>query len=68
MTTTVTVITVNRTNVFQGVGRWRPFKWIYDCVGPDGTRFDNDSIVTLRQILKSRYPGVSVVEPWKAGA
>lgn len=58
-------IEVERSELFTGYGSLRPFKWTYRTVGPDGTVFTNDSIVTLRQLLKRRYPGITIVEPWK---
>lgn len=35
-------------------GRW------YECVGPDGRKFTNSSIVTLKDVLKRRYGKVKV--------
>lgn len=35
-------------------GRW------YECTGPDGRKFTNSSIVTLRNVLKRRYGKVTV--------
>jgi hypothetical protein len=49
-----------------GGGRLVGWKWTYEAHGPDGTKFTNDSIVTLRSVLRRRYPGVTIVEPWKA--
>lgn len=39
--------------------------WIYYAVGPDGRRFDNSSLNSLRKILKRYYPGSTVKEDWK---
>lgn len=47
----------------------RPIGWLYECTGPDGRRFNNRSIVTLRDVLKRRYGrDVRIVEPWKQEA
>ena len=32
----------------------------YECTGPDGTRFDNTSIRTLRDLLERRYGRVEL--------
>lgn len=62
------VIHVERARVYPSVARrGAAWKWVYNCVGPDGRRFDNDSIVTLRDVLRRAYPGVEIVEPWKVG-
>lgn len=62
------VIRVERCRVYPSVARRGPaWKWVYNCVGPDGRRFDNDSVVTLRDVLRRAYPGVEIVEPWKVG-
>jgi hypothetical protein len=45
-------------------GRTRAASNYYECTGPDGRRFTNTSIVTLREVLRSRYPGVTIVEGW----
>ena len=59
-------IKVNRTKVYPSVARRGPaWKWVYDCTGPDGRRWDGDSIVDLRDRLRRAYPGVEIVEPWK---
>lgn len=61
-----TTITVTRTKVYpRPARRGRAWYWSYDCVGPDGRRFDNTSIVTLRQVLRRYYgKGVTVeVQP-----
>ena len=66
MSTTAPEVTVRRWRVYPSVARRGPaWKWVYDCTGPDGRQFDNDSIVTLRSVLRRHYPGVIVVEPWK---
>lgn len=63
---TNTDITITRTDLFVGYGVRRPFKWTYSCTGPDGRRFTNDSLVTLRQLLRRKYGrGVRIIEPWK---
>ena len=60
-------ITVERSRVYPCVARRGPaWRWVYACVGPDGRRFDNDSIVTLREVLRRHYGrDVSIIEPWK---
>lgn len=61
------VITINRVQIYPSVSRRGPaWTWVYDCIGPDGGRWDNDSIVTLRANLRRAYPGVEIIEPWKA--
>lgn len=60
------MIRVNRTKIYPSVSRRGPaWKWVYDCTGPDGRRWDGDSIVDLRVRLRRAYPGVAIVEPWK---
>lgn len=63
-------VTINRAKCYPWPSRRGPaWHWVYDCVGPDGTRFDNRSIVELRRVLKRHYGrDVVVVEPSKAGA
>jgi hypothetical protein len=40
--------------------------WHHYATGPDGARFDNRSIVTLRQVLRRRYgASVKITESWK---
>lgn len=58
--------TVTRTRVYPCVARRGPaWTWSYDCVGPDGTRFDNTSIGELRKVLRRKYGvGIEIVEPW----
>ena len=60
-----TQIIVKRQKVYHRFGRFA-WNWVYACEGPDGTQFDNSSIVTLRSVLRRRYgQSVMVVEPWK---
>lgn len=41
------------------------WKWSYSAVGPDGAQFDNDSVVTLRAVLRRRYGRAIVIkEEW----
>jgi len=62
-------ILIRRTKVYPSIARRGPaWKWVYDCKGPDGARFDNDSIVTLRKVLRRHYPDASIIEPWKVAA
>lgn len=63
--TTAREIVVERGELFRR-GALRPYVWTYAATGPDGRQFTNNSIVTLRQRLREVYPGVVVVEPWKA--
>jgi len=64
-----TTCTISRSQLYPCVARpGFAWKWTYETTGPDGTRFTNDSIVTLRQVLKRRYPGITIVEPWKSAA
>lgn len=58
----MSTITVTREQMYHGFA----WKWWYYATGPDGTEFTNDSIVTLRKLLKRRYPEALVIEPWKA--
>jgi hypothetical protein len=32
----------------------------YECTGPDGTRFTNTSLTTLRSVLRARYGRVEL--------
>lgn len=44
-------------------------KWDYTCTGPDGVKYQNDSIATLRSLLKRRYGDKRkcvIVESWKS--
>jgi hypothetical protein len=44
----------------------RPFKNYYEAEASDGRRFTNDSIVTLRQVLRRHYGrDVEIIETWK---
>jgi hypothetical protein len=59
-------IRVRRQNVFLGYGRVRPFRWSYYCTGPNGAKFDNNSIVDLRRALRLRYGRAArIIETWK---
>lgn len=50
-------------------GNRRPISNFYECHGPDGTKFTNTSIGTLRTLLRQRYGrDVVIVETWKDGA
>jgi hypothetical protein len=42
----------------------RPTSWLYECEGPDGKRYDNRAIGTLRSLLRQRYPGAQLDEAW----
>ncbi len=46
-------------------GHLRPIRDHYYCTGPDGRRFDNGSLVTLRQVLRRRYGKVEIVKAWE---
>lgn len=49
----------------MGYGKLRPFKWCYRTKGPDGTQFDNDSLVDLTRRLRQRYGRqVTIVREW----
>jgi len=59
-------VTIRRTNVFAGYGRRSPFYWLYEATGPDGRKFDNRSLVALRQVLRQRYGReLQIVEDWR---
>jgi hypothetical protein len=59
-------VTVTRVDLF--VGGLRPLRWHYYTAGPDGTRFDNSSLVTLRQVLRRRYGRQLVIRTaWTTG-
>lgn len=50
-------------------GNRRPFSNYYECRGPDGEKFTNTSIGTLRDVLRRRYGrDVVIVETWKAAS
>lgn len=36
------------------------FSNYYECTGPDGRRFTNASLVTLRRVLREKYGKVTV--------
>lgn len=62
-------ITITRQQIYKSPNRNARFawKWIYDAIGPDGRRFDNDSIVALRGVLRRAYGrDTKLVESWKA--
>lgn len=63
MSTTDT-ITVTRSLLTSSFPGRRPSNY-YECTGPDDTRYTNDSIVTLRTLLRRRYPGARIVEGWR---
>lgn len=67
MTLMATKITVSRSKVYpQPARQGRAWHWVYECFGPDGRRFDNTSIRSLRDVLKRRYGrDIEIVEPWK---
>lgn len=60
-------ITITRMKLYPTPNRsWgKQWVWLYECTGPDGRRFDNRSIVTLREVLRRAYGKVKIVEPWK---
>lgn len=42
--------------------------YVYQTTGPDGSKWDNKSIVTLRDLLRRRYGrDLKITETWKAG-
>lgn len=59
--TDTTVITVLAEDLSNGVGKRRPWSTLYTCTGPDGTRFDNKNLKTLRDVLRRRYGKVTIV-------
>lgn len=60
--TDVTEITVYLDLLVRAPGRYTrtAFGRWYECHGPDGTKFTNSSIATLRDVLKRRYGKVKV--------
>lgn len=67
VSTTTTTIEIHKgPDVFSCTpGNRRPFKSDYYAVGPDGVEYQNNSIVTLRSLLRQRYGRVTLVETWK---
>jgi len=55
-------IVVYRTTLVRLPGRYTrsAFGNHYECTGPDGRRFTNTSLTTLRDVLKRRYGKVNV--------
>lgn len=68
MTVPAPSIVVTRQNYLISRTSSRPFCWLYSTSGPDGTYFENKSIVELRAVLKRHYPDAQIIEPWKAAA
>lgn len=59
-------IRITRESLFLGRQSLVSHGWLYTCQGPDGSRFDNRSIVTLRDVLRRKYGrDVVIIEPWK---
>lgn len=59
------MILVRRERIASG-GHGFAWYWHYYAIGPDGTRFDNGSIVTLRDVLRRRYGrDIQVSETWR---
>jgi hypothetical protein len=59
-------VTVRRSQLVNTAPGRREPGWLYETTGPDGTRFDNRSIATLRDVLRRKYGrGLVIVEPWK---
>lgn len=56
-----TEIVVQRRRIYAPRG-CPGFAWHYQylCVGPDGTRFENSSLHTLRKVLRRRYAAVEL--------
>jgi hypothetical protein len=60
-------VTVERSKLSNAAPGGRNPGWLYETTGPDGVKFDNRSIVTLREVLRRRYgQDVAITEPWKA--
>lgn len=63
------VITRSVTHLLPGRYVHCAQKWDYRCTGPDGVEYQNDSIGTLRSLLKRRYGDkrkCTIVESWKS--
>lgn len=61
-------VEVKRRKIHRRHGRFAWY-WHYYGEADDGARFDNSSIVTLRQVLRRKYGRtVRIVETWKAAA
>lgn len=54
-------ITVLKEDLSLGCGLRRPWVFLYTCTGPDGRRFDNRNIKTLRDVLRHHYGKVTIV-------
>ena len=61
-------IKVTRTRIRHGANRVATsVSWSYDATGPDGTKFDNSSIVTLRAVLRHHYGrDIKIIETWRS--
>lgn len=58
-------VTVQRIKLANAAPGRRDPGWLYVAVGPDGARFDNRSIVTLREVLRRKYgKALRITEPW----
>lgn len=58
-------VTVQRIKLANAAPGRRDPGWLYEATGPDGTRFDNTSIVTLRDVLRRKYgAALRITEPW----
>lgn len=55
-------ITIYKSRIVRPPGFYtrNAFGNYYECTGPDGRRFNNTSLVTLRRVLRERYGKVVV--------
>ena len=53
-------ITITRQSVMGSRQSLRPWRSWYYATGPDGTQWDNGSLVTLRANLRRAYPDTRV--------
>lgn len=61
-------VEVTRAKIHRRGGRFAWY-WTYEAEADDGRRFTNDSIVTLRDVLKRKCGrDVRIIETWKVSA
>ncbi len=61
-------VKVTRYHITNAQPGQRDQGYVYQTTGPDESRWDNKSIVTLRDLLRRRYGrDLKITETWKAG-
>jgi hypothetical protein len=57
---------IHRQQVFQSTPRpGFAWYWLYTFTGPDGKKYDNTRLTSLRARLRAVYPGVEIRGTWE---